>query len=231
MPNFKSPLGDRQFAGQPLREFDVPDETEQFEQSQYSERAPVMRQRGQASHSNHQIPDINAAIAFQNRMNEESPEDTMEIERQIKEAKEARRLGKDKLSPGARRRVEILIGMTRDTKTIDINGTNYVLQTLKSKELRECIKLATDFDGDVQFPFELRKQMLARSLAAIADVDIDQFIGSNTLESRFQLIDELPEPLLNRLYSEYNILASESQEKYGIKSDKEAQEVAEDLKK
>lgn len=232
MPKFRSPLGEQQFAGQPLMEFDVPDESESFAEPQYPERPPAMRPRGPVSYGNPAPPvDMGAVMAFQNKLDGESIEDSLEVERQIREAKEARRTGKEKLSSGARRRIEILIGMTRDTRKADVNGTSYVLQTLKSKELRESIMAASAFDGDVQFPFELRKQMVARSLVQVAEVDIDQFVGSSSLEAKLQMVDDLPEPLLNRLYSEYNILAKESQDKYAIKSAEDAQEVAEDLKK
>jgi hypothetical protein len=231
MPNYKSPLGSKQFAGQPMREFDVPDETEQ----QYPDMNVAMRQRGPAMHGTQpqMPPDMDAINAFQNRLGggDESYEDSAQIEREIRAAKEARRTGRERVNEGAKRRIEMLVGMIRTTRQVELDGNLYVLQTLRSKEIRESIMAAANFDGSVQFPFEMRKQYLARSLIHVAGVDIEQFVGSNSLEAKLDLIDDLPEAILLRLYQEYSILVTESTEKYAIKSDAEAQEVAEDLKK
>lgn len=229
MPNFKSPLGNKQFTGQPMREFDVPDESEQ----QYPEMAPVMRNRGPSMHGTqfNGPVDFNSISNMQQRLAQESVEDSAEIERQIKEAKMARRLGKERISEGAKRRIEMLVGMTRDTREVVLENNTFVLQVLRAKEMSAAILAASEFDGTVQFPFELRRQLLSRSLTQVAGVDIMQFIGTDSLEAKLEMVDDLPEPLLFRLYTEYGILVRESGDKYAIKSAEEAQEVAEELKK
>jgi hypothetical protein len=229
MPNFKSPLGNKQFAGQPMREFDVPDESD-------ADMTPVMRQRGPSPHGPQPPVDVNAAIAFQQRMQamqelEPSFEESAEIERQIRDAREARKSGKERLNDGAKRRIEMLVGMTRSNREVDLEGNMFVLQTLRSKEMREAIMAASEFDNTVQFPFEMRRQFLGRALIQVAGVDVAQFVGSNTLEAKLQLIDDLPESLLNRLYDEYTLLVKESSDKFAIKTEDDAKEVGEDLKK
>jgi hypothetical protein len=225
MGNFKSPLGNKQFADQPMREFDVPDES-------YGD-AQSMRQR--QSFSDNQKPPtdyINSAMAFQQRMQDEAPEDdSIEVERQIKEAREARRTGKERLNDGAKRRIEMLVGLTRSTREVDLEGNVFVLQTLSSKEMREAFMIASEYDNTVQSPFEIRRQLLSRSLTQVANVDIEQFVGSRNLESKLELIDKLDEALLNRLFDEYQLLVNDSRKKFQIKTSEDAKEVAEDLKK
>jgi hypothetical protein len=97
--------------------------------------------------------------------------------------------------------------------------------------MREAIMAAAEFDGTVQSPFEIRRQLLARSLVQVAGLDVAQFVGSNELGARLELIDDLDEALLNRLYDEYLEMVRESREKYTIKSEQDAKEVVEDLKK
>lgn len=231
MPNYKSPLGSKQFSGQPMREFDVPDETEQ----DYPDMHVSMRQRGPAMHGTQppMMPDMDAINAFQNRLGGggESYEDSAQIEREIRAAKEARRTGRERVNEGAKRRIEMLVGMVRSTRQVELDGNLYILQTLRSKEMRESLMGAAAYDGSVQFPYELRRQLLGRSLIHVAGIDIEQFIGSNSLEAKLDLIDDLPEVLLLRLYAEYSILVKESTEKYAIKSEVDASEVMEDLKK
>jgi len=227
MPKYNSPLGNKQFDGQSLPEYDVPDETEQH-------GYPAMRQRGPAMHGSQPQVDVNAAIAYQNRLRElDAPaiDDSIEIEREIREAKEAKRTGRERLNDGARRRVEMLVGMTRSIREANLEGNVFVLQTLRSKEMREAIMAAAEFDGTVQSPFEIRRQLLARSLSSVAGVEVAQFVGSNSLDAKLQLIDDLDEALLNRLYSEYLLLVKESRDKFSVKTVEEAAQVAEDLKK
>jgi hypothetical protein len=97
--------------------------------------------------------------------------------------------------------------------------------------MSDAIVAASAFDGTVQSPFEIRRQLLSRSLIQIGGVDIDQFLGASDLESKLSLIDELDDSLLNRLYEEYLNLSRECKKKYAITTTVEAKELVEDLKK
>lgn len=219
MPSFDSPLGKRKITSQPLREFDVPDESGQTFNVDEAIRSGGLKQLN-----------MDEISQFQARASQ-SEEDPGEFEREVKAAKEARRRGIERLNDGARRRIEMLIGMTRSTKTVVIEDNSYVFQTLKAKEMREAIMAASAFDGTVQSPFEVRKQLLARSLVQVGNIDIEQFIGSNSLDDKLLFIDELDDALLNRLYDEYIVLTKDAREKYAVKDEGQVKEVVGDLKK
>lgn len=218
MPKYDSSLGSKSFAGSPLREFDVPEGGIQYGSN------PNSRLGGYA-------PQVDAAVEFQERMEQESSQESVEFERSMKEARDAKRTGKTRLNEGARRRIEMLVGMSRTTHEADIGGNQYAFQTLGSKEMRTAIMAASAFDGSVQSPFEIRRQLLGYSLTKIAGLDVAQFVGSNDIEAKLELIDNLDDALLNRLYDEYLLMVKESREKYAIKTEEDAKEVAEDLKK
>lgn len=221
MPNYESSISSKKFAGQPLKEYTVPDESGQ-------EMAPIMRQRGPALHGSQPPIDPNIALAYQKRL---ESEDNAEVERQISEAREAKRLGRERLNDGAKRRLEMLLNMTRTTREVSLLGNIFVLQSLSGVETREAYMIASEFDNTVQSPFEIRRQLLARSLVSIAGVEISQFVGTNSLEARLQLIDHLDESLLNRLFDDYSELVKESKDKFAIKSVEDAREIVEELKK
>ena len=228
MTTFDSSIGKKKIAGPQMRQLDIPDDSGYSEEY---EESPVKRRPQQ-----NQVPfDMNAIRDFQNKMqfgNPDGTEDLNDIERDFKQAREAKKnTGKERLNEGAKRRIEMLIKMTSDSREVDISGNIFILQTLRSKEMREAIMAASEFDGTVQSPFEIRRQLLARSLSQIAGVDASQFVGSNDLESKLAFVDELGESLLNRLYDEYLILVKESREKYSVKNDADVKEVLEDLKK
>lgn len=157
----------------------------------------------------------------------ETDEETVRVSQEMRRSKKTI----DRLGEGAKKRIEMLLGMTRTTKEIEVGGNVYVLQTLKSKEARECIMEASKFDGTVQTPFEIRKQFLSRSLKVVAGIEIEQFVGSNELSAKLAFLDELDEHLIGRLYEEYVKLTEEAKGKFAANSEEKISEVLEDLKK
>lgn len=227
MPSFDSPLGNKKIAASSLREFDIPDESGLTHDQVVN---PVFRRKAA-------MPplDETALHNFQQRVDREfDSSDPMEIEREFKDAREAKRAkfsGKERLNDGAKKRLEMLLDMTRTTHEVNIDGTIFVLQTLAGKSMREAIMAASEYDGTVQSPFEVRKQFLARSLISIGGATFSQFVGADDLDLKLTFIDELHEPLLNRLYNEYLKMAEIAKGKYSIKNEHDAREIIEDLKK
>lgn len=225
MPKFESPLGSKQIQGAPMRDFSVPDE------SGYAPPAPPQR-----PHQHQQeAPRFDEAAMrdFQSRMQGPPPQmrEVSSVEQEFLAAKKAKREGKERLSEGAKRRVEMLVGMTRLTRDVEVAGNMYRLQSLSSRELRDALTATAEFDGSIQLVFETRKQLLARSLVVIAGVETSQFLYSDDLEVRLDFIEMMDHALLLRLYNEYVLLSNEAQDKYAIKTEAEVQEVLEDLKK
>ena len=231
MPKFESPIGSKQFQGQ-MREVSVPDD------SGYDQPPPMPRQprppMPMHEHEHTPVFDERAMREFQQA---QMPPGAMpvremtDLEKNIFAAKKAKREGKERLSDGARRRIEILLGMTRLTKDVEIGGQMYKIQTLTSQELREAVVSTAEFDGSVQFIFENRKQLLARSLTMVAGLDINEFVNSHEIEARLEFIEMMDHALLLRLFTEYNNLAKEAQDKYNPKTETQVKEVVEDLKK
>lgn len=228
MAGYDSPIGKKQFAGQPMKEMAIPDESgtpPQGVRPQQPQQSPQYAfQMDEAA-----LRDFNARYG---PPQEPTPtKDQAELEQQFREARDAKRLGRERLNDGARRRIEMLVGMTRHTRTFDIGGNSYTLQTLRSRELREAVIAATAFDGSVQSPFEIRKQLLSRSLTQIAGMDADQFVGSPDIETKLAAIEEFDHYLLGRLYDEYLLMVKEAQTNYSVQTPEQAQGVVDDLKK
>lgn len=216
MPTYDSSLGETKFTGKALKEIDVPDETG------YTQT--TTKQYGEAI-------DETAIRNFQSMMQDSVGDDAAEVERQMKAAREAKLSGKVRLNEGPKRRIEMLIGMTRSHHTAEVEGQTYSFQTLKSKEMREVMSEASQFDGTIQYIFEIRRQLLARSLTKVVGTDIEQFVGSNQLQPRLDLVDDMDDALLNRLYDEYLKMVNSTKSRFLAKTDDDAKEIVEDLKK
>lgn len=167
--------------------------------------------------------DFNELSEFKNRL--DKAEKNAYVEKPIEQFQ------KERLSDGAKRRIEMLCGMLRLTRIVKFNENEFLLQTLKSGEIRESLSKSVPFDGTFHFAYEIRRQLLSRSLSKISGIDVCDFIGSDDINLKLKFIDELDEDFLNRLYIEYNELTKESREKYSIKTEEEVKEVIEDLKK
>lgn len=222
-----------QSANQPMRDFTVPDE------SGFHQHPPIPPQQRRTTYETTQQPsqfDPEALRAFEREIMPKPPNPNVvrelnDVEQKIFEAKKAKREGKERMSEGAKRRLEMLIGMTRLTKTIDIGGSTFSLQALKNIETREALVAAAEYDGTVQFSFEYSKQLLARSLTMIAGVEFEQFIASQELEAKLDFVEELPQALFTRLYNEYVSLDAEARDKFAVKTEEQVKEVVADLKK
>jgi hypothetical protein len=178
-----------------------------------------------------QVPDESGASIGGMSQEQDDIRASLEYEKEYRMAKEIRRTGRERLNEGARRRIEMLIGMTRTTHAVKIGENEYVFQSLQAKEMRAALIAAAEFDGTIQSPFEIRKQLLARSLTHIAGIEIEQFLGTDQFNDRLLFIEELDEALLNRLYAEYLKMAEEARDKFALKSDEDAKEVIDNLKK
>jgi hypothetical protein len=229
MPEIKSPITNKQIRGPAMRDLTVTDESGYTPPQQ---QPPIQR-----PHRREEVPqfDPQAMREFEAQMQPPRPAVPMnelsEEEKRIIELKKAKREGKERLSDGARRRIEMLIGMTRLSREVQVEGQTYKIQTLSSKDLRDVMVAVSEYDGTVEFMFEHRKQTLARSLTVVAGVDITQFLNSYELQDRLDFIELMDNALLIRLFSEYAKLDKEANDKYALKTDAEVVAVVEDLKK
>jgi hypothetical protein len=223
MSSIKSTISNRTFTSQPMKELEVPDATMPagFDLEAANAR---LKERGLPPLSN----SAHEAMKARNAVREMSLE---EIEKSIADARKAKFTGKEKLGDTARTRIEVLTGLGRLTREVEIDEVRFVLRSLKARELREIFLAVSPFDGTVELSFELRRQTLARSLCRVADTDLDLFLGTTSLEAALNFVEDQDEAILARLYAEYQLLAAEINQKYAIKTPEDAAQLGEDLKK
>jgi len=138
-----------------------------------------------------------------------------------------------------RKRIEMLTGIGRETVDVSINShigkLTYTLQTLKSRERKEVLKYR-----DVLYKtkthdalYDVMIMTMAFSLYAIDGVELDSVIGirsnnyNDIINARIDFISEFDDNLLTFLFSKFEELDKEAQDKYSIKKPEDVQEVAE----
>lgn len=246
MAKIKSDLGTQTFTSRSgMRTVEVPDEeeghTHAYESSDDGFTMEAINERLRARG----MPPIdeNAYKAFQAQAMQAQAERPVrqnpmpqqqsfsELEHQLSEAKRLKAHGRQRLSDAAKKRIELLCGIAKNSREFEMDGNSYVVRTLKNKEFREALMAASVFDGTVELPFETRKQILARALVQVAGTDIELFLGDSSLEAKLEFIDECDDRMLNKFYNEYLLLVEEVNKKYALNTEADAKEVAADIKK
>ena len=230
MPGIKSDIMNKTLpSSQGMREFEVSDEPVGASDDQMEAIKQQFAARGMTLDEN----TLRALQAKQSMASERNaPKTMMDIEKDFSDARKFKaNPGKTRLSENAKRRIEMLSGLKRNTRTCLIGEYEYVLQTLKNIELREAILAAAAFDGTIELPFETRKQLVARALTHVAGSEVGLFLGDDSLEAKLDFLEELEERITSKLYDEYLLLVAEVTAKYSVKDEADAKEIADDLKK
>jgi hypothetical protein len=201
MPDINSPLGRRAFAATSQRVLTVPDENS----SNISNFVPQVREKPQ-----------------------EFAEQDIEA---IQAARKAKLLAAKKISPTAKERIEILTELGRCYDEVEFEGVNFSIQSLKGKEIRAVVRISNSAVNAADSYFEARDQTLARSIYKIDGQPIDIVLGTEKLEDIVSWVGELDESLLEYLHNRYLKMMRENKNKFIIKDEQDAKEVAEEIKK
>ena len=136
-----------------------------------------------------------------------------------------------KVSDHAKKRVEILANIGRLNKDVMIDGVLFSLRTLKSKEANETLMSVVSCANDVEASIEIRRQTLARAIYKIDEQDVDLALGGSDFYLKLNLVDNMEDAIINKLYNEFTILRQEARTKYGLQTEAEVKGVVEDIKK
>ncbi|HVI39751.1 MAG TPA: hypothetical protein VM577_03750 [Anaerovoracaceae bacterium] len=208
MSEIESPLGKKTYGGPARRVLAVSDESEDFDTK------PLP-------------PSMMPQTAQQPREVKLTPEQFNEMQARRNEA----RMAQKKPTSEAKVRIELLTGIGRLTKDVVIGGYTFSLQSLKSKEMREVIKNVSAFEVPSESMYEMRCQILARSIVRIDDQPVGMVLGSDSLDAIAVFIDESEESTVNKLFSAYNEMVKSIEETVSVKTPEDAKEVAEAIKK
>ena len=103
-----------------------------------------------------------------------------------------------------RQALQDIIFAGRLTRTVEILGKNWVLQTVDSKDNIEFLnELKNEKDDNVKF-LKFRQNMIAKSLVSVDGIELKDDEG-------FEFISSLPIQIVSQLYDEYTELTKQIQ--------------------
>jgi len=105
----------------------------------------------------------------------------------------------------AKNRLDILLGIARSARDVEVDGIVFSIRSLKAKEIQQITEKLVEINtnNETVNRLEMRRHMIAYSLYAIDGQDIDLVIGSNSIEDRVDFVSELDESLLQHLANVY----------------------------
>lgn len=217
MTEFKSPAFKRSVGAKPYREF-----------------SPV----GAPEDTTNPLPPVNPSFLPQNappnnfsQFSTQQPtqlsQEEMELLRQAREQK-----NNPIITPPAKKRIEYLADLGRMTKDVQIGEHIFQLRTLKSKEIKEVYTtVAHTATNAIEEPFIYRRFSLAYALYKIDNSTLDLMLDIKTFPERLEFIDGLEENIASQLFTAYEKLRQESNNQFAVKTEQDAKEVADALKK
>lgn len=137
----------------------------------------------------------------------------------------------------ARKRIEILVGIGRAVKTVSVGETTYSMRTLKGKEMKYLAQKTSEAakSNVISSIYDGRSLALSMAIYAIDGIDVDIVLDCvglpERLAARMAFYDDMDDALLSHLYSHWEILIKENNDKYAIKNDEDAKEVLASVKK
>lgn len=165
---------------------------------------------------------------FETTTEQEVKEET-DDEKVMKKFKEAK-TNKNKISDNKKMKLEILLGLKKYSETVEIDGHKIVLTTLSAGDKKLAYDtVATVSKTAFQEMFDTRHIFLALSIYSFDDDEISKLLGeeNDNIEMRLSLIENLSDEVVSTLYNVYD-------KKLDVKmpkNEKEAKEVASDIKK
>ena len=153
-----------------------------------------------------------------------------EREKFLRERKEALS-NQSKIGDYAKKRLELLADIGRLTADVVVEGITFSLRTLKAKEARDATMSIFNCSNDADAAYEIRRQTLARAVHQIDGLSVEEILGTTDFEAKLELIDDMEDTIIIKLYNEFNALRNEVQVKYGVQTAQEVKEVVNDLKK
>jgi hypothetical protein len=177
--------------------------------------------------SGHEAPEYSSSVVHETRSH---TRDVSEVEADYRAARRAKVTGQSPLTEYGRERVEVLTGLGRKTKAVTVEGVTFLLRTLSGKEQRSCVAAANKVPT-IEALFEGRKHQLAYAIIQVDGQDLDLVLGTNDFNAKLSFIEEMEENIIDHIYDKFSDLNAEVKKQFAPKSDKEVQEVVEDIKK
>lgn len=110
------------------------------------------------------------------------------------------------ITPLAKKRIETLLGITEQTRSVIINKIEFVIKVIKGSEFKDAFSAINDKETNV---YNLMRQILARCIKKVDGVLLDELLQSDSIESKLYFIDQLDVYIVNHLYSQYSELVKE----------------------
>lgn len=168
---------------------------------------------------------------------EEGPPQQLD-HRDVTKMREQAKRSAQELQPQAKTRLDVLLGLGRIFKEVPLDTPQgkitFTLKTLKAKEMSYMINHTIKNNSNA---YEMRSIQLAFSMHALDGADIDVLLDTNDLpdeerlQTRINLINEFDDVTVAYLHKQYSELREEQTKKYGLNTQADAQEVAEDISK
>lgn len=204
------------------------DDPADFDMDNFEELPEQLPQQYRNRPVQHQVE--NKTMSFGSPYQEEE-ESIQQMEQRLRVAKNEKKIINQTAPTAAVQRLEILTGIGRLVKDITIENVKFSLRSLKNKEIRDVMKRAVDAKTHVEEVLVIRVYVLAYSVYKIDDRSIEDYIGSYDIDDKIDLINELEEHVVSRLWKVYSEMLEDHNNKIEQDLGETSEKIVDNIKK
>ena len=170
--------------------------------------SPVYRRQMAQKSAQQAAPQMREFTVGNSSFDEDFEPSPIDLNERVKEAHKQKSEYVDRVSPMVKQSIELLSNLGRQTQEVKIGEAVFSLQTLKSKENKEAVmaSILVSTGTQLESAYEVRRQQLARSIFKIDGLEMYQVLGNNSLQAKLNLVDEMEENVVSKLFSEFEKL-------------------------
>lgn len=149
----------------------------------------------------------------------------------IAQERKSRRESQERVSRSAINRLEILAGIARGTKDIEIGGVTFGLRTLKAREQKDLVMRATNSSNGFDEMFTVRIYTLAYGVYQIDGRDACEVLGTYKIDELAKIYEDFEESLVSKLHEEHTNMVKEHNSLVFKDLGQNSKEIVETIKK
>ena len=129
-------------------------------------------------------------------------EDSEELRQRVNKE----RVKEEPVNKEIKSRFDILLGIARATKDVEVDGVVFCLRTLKSYEGIDAYSAAVGAANGFEEMGKIRSRTLAYAIYSIDGVESDRAFQTQSISKKTEIIDNMSEVVVSHLFKEYNDL-------------------------
>lgn len=152
-------------------------------------------------------------------------------EKDLEKLREEKKSNINKVDRSTINSLEVIIGIGRIIKDVLIEDINFSIRSLKSKEIKEVLRIGLKAKDKIDELYSVRSATLAYALYEINNIPLEVLLKDENIDAKLNFIEELDDFVAEKLYKEYTNMVKEYKKQAQQDLGSNMEEIVETIKK